>query len=196
MATTVEESKVTLSKIPKKKVFSVKYMLKTPNFFTLPEYDGTWYAVNSPSFEFADATWRIEFEPRHTMKTITDENDCMKRFAVNMVRLSSEISHHAIFYQITLLDADDKPYREFNDANIYYRNLDPILTWVFENKNPSYDRRDTLTLTIQLFCVESVLVDDDQNSLTANRGKQILNVLLFWMPSHTTLFRETLKRAL
>lgn len=154
---------------------SVFCTLKLPNFFTRPEYQGIPFVIKSTPFEFADANWQFKFYPDE------ETQDC-KSFIVLLVRLNSEIPLQKLIYQITLLDGNDEHYSDFSHVYIFDKNNAAKAIVSFNNKNPSYDTRDNLTLVIEMFGCELTKEDTTNEPFTTERGKQIFSILNPIMP--------------
>lgn len=149
---------------------SVTCTLKLPNLFTRPEYHGIPFVIKSTSFEFADATWQVKFYPDEKTQ------DC-KSFIVVLARLTSEIPQQKIFYQITLLDANDEKYSDFSHVFLFDKNDTLKAIGSFNNRNPRYDIRDNLTFVIEIFRGELTKEDATKEPFTTDRGKQIFSIL-------------------
>lgn len=175
MAENTEDCKISLS--PRKITSSADHTLKVPNFFTLPEYDGIPFHLESPSFDFAYATWCFQFQSRD--RELTAAGDSIKSFAIYMKRLNFEIPRQLISYTVILLNADDERYKSLSDSDVFDGTDDRNLMWVPNNEKSSYDTRDTLTLMIHLFDAESKEVDAGQAPIRTDRSKQIFNIRLF-----------------
>lgn len=155
--------------------------LNIPNFFILPEYDGTGFDMKSPSFVYANATWRLKF-----IRDIHEANDD-RSFDVYLLKMNSKIGEEATICTIDLLDADGEIYRSRNRAFLLEEednvddddddDYDALFIGEFNNEKPSYDRRDTMTLIIHLISAESFKVVTDQLPLTTNAGKKTCNDL-------------------
>lgn len=178
MAEKRNDCKISLIEVPRKIVSSVFYNLKVPNFFILPEYDGTFFKLDSPTFEFANATWCFRFESRRKLKS--DTGDSIKTFAASMERVNSEIQEHIMFYGIFILDADDKTYGGNCDAYLFKENNEEHIMMTFDNEKPSYDKRDTLTVIIYLVYMEFPGGVPDQEPLTTtmDKGKKTFKIRL------------------
>lgn len=164
---------ISLFESPRKVISSAVYTLKLQNFLTLAESDSTYFqyddrSTDSPSFEFANNTWcfRIMDEP------MIETGNPIKEFNVFLIRLNFETREQIIFYETTLLDPDDNIYHEFAWAGVADDGGDFLVHLTYEEF--SYDRRDNLTLIINLFHIESTEVGADQVPVPTDRGKQAL----------------------
>lgn len=163
------ECKIFLFKMPRKITSSVTYRLKVPNFFTLPEYDDTSFEIDSPCFEFANATWcfRVKLQAERNR----DIDDGIKEIYIYLVRLHFKMRVQTIFSRLILLNAEDKEY----DFDIYGQVFketegETHYTAMLNNVNRSYDRRDTLTLIIDLFVSNEM--DIQINRKASNNDEQ------------------------
>lgn len=206
MAEKSEDCKISLSS--SKAISSVAYTLKVPNFFTLPEYDDTDFKLDSPSFEFADATWCFRFVNRETKKIKREEVEgeiptkeldsinegwkVRKGFAVYMVRLNSKITEQTILNHIWLLDADNEIYDKDGDCTCFNeeRQSVEVYMWSFGTAKPSYDRRGSLTLMVLLLHIDSSKVDEDPVSVTTDTSKQVFNFLFVCVLSSISEIRD------
>lgn len=167
--------------MPRETTSSITYRLKVPNFFTLPEYDGTSLEINSPSFEFANATWCFRFKPLENRNTNT--KDRIKKFDIYLVRLHFKTRVQTIFHRVILLDADDKESDYEYDGHVFeeVEQEEKCLTNL-NHVEPLYDR---LTFIIHLFVStemdvqinrkgirEDIEMNADLISVTTDRGKQ------------------------
>lgn len=153
--------------MPRKTTSSVTYRLKVPIFFTQPEYDGTSFEINSPCFEFADATWCFRCTPQED----TDIEDWIKFFDIYLVRLHFKIRVQTVFSRLILLDADDKEYHCDYDGHVFYEiEGEKYCLYNLDNEEPFYDRRDTLTFIIDLFV--STEMDVQMNRKGSNNDEQ------------------------
>ena len=166
MADKTENRKISMFQSPRKVISSVSYSLNVPNFFILPEYDGTSFELDSPSFEFVNTTWHFRFESREKEETMT--GDSIKLFSVQMIRLNLEETRQRIFYEIALLGVDDEICVDYGDVCVFGDEEEEIDLLILSNEGLPNDRRDTLTLIVHLICIESVDVDVDQVS---DKGK-------------------------
>lgn len=164
------DSKVSLSQ---KVISSVFCRLKIPNFFTLPEYDNGVFNIETPSFEFANETWRFRFSSQK-------RHERYKSFSVHVIReTSSELPFYMILYSVTLLDAVDEDYMWQNDTCIFHHGRKNFcLGLPFDNRRPGYDKRDIMTLFIHLVPDGSVELDAYAISSSTGRGKQTYNVIV------------------
>lgn len=96
-----------------------------------------------------------------------------------MVRLSSEVLEQIIFTRIAILDADDEEYRSQVGRFIFNKNKEEWIMIYTGNENPTYDRRDNLTLIINLFYIEPVEADAHRITLTTVKGKRKIPLLIF-----------------
>lgn len=103
----------------------------------------------------------------------------IKSFVVRMVRLSSELPEQKIFYQIAILDAGDEEYMSQVGRFIFDEDEEELVMKCISNKNPTYDRRDNLTLIIHLFYIEPVEADADRITLATVGGKRKIPLLIF-----------------
>ena len=166
MADKTENRKISMFQSPRKVISSVSYSLNVPNFFILPEYDGTNFELDSPSFEFVNTTWHFRFVSKE--KGERDAGDVIKYFFVQLIRLDLKETRQRIFCDIALLGVDNEIC--FENSSIYgyddendYVNID--LLCLYKHKLPN-DRCETLTLTVHLICLESTDVDQ-----VSERGK-------------------------
>lgn len=168
MAENTEDRKIFLS--PRNIPSSADYTLKVPNFFTLPEYDGIQFGLESTSFDFANASWCFQCQSRE--RVMREAGDGIKSFAIYMKRLNFKIPRQLISYTVILLNAHDERYKSLSDSDVFDENDERNLMWVPDNEKSSYDTRDSLTLVIHLFDAESTGVNAGQAPITMDRSKQ------------------------
>lgn len=160
------ECKIFLFEMPRKTTSSVTYRLKVPNFSSQPEYHGTSFEINSPCFEFANATWCFRCEPNEdTIK------DWIKYFHIYLVRLHFKTRLQTVFSRLILLDADDMEYDYDYDGHAFNEiEGEKYCLYNLDNVDSFYDRRDTLTFIIDLFV--STEMDVQINRKGSNNDEQ------------------------
>lgn len=150
--------------------------LNAPNFFILPEYEGTDFNETSPPFECGNATWQINFR-RFSLFGKRDDAS----FEVNLLTKNSVVEQPAIICTIDLLDTYGEKYDSCHNIFLLNDEYDEededndykevLYMGSFKIKNSSYDRRDIFTMIIHLICGKSFKVITDQAPDTTVEGK-------------------------
>ena len=164
-----EETKDFRLSLMSTKKFTNTIILKIPNYFTLTEYEDALFDMKSPSFQFANATWCFRFQPN--MKKVTDNGGIVMEFLIKIVRLNFELPEQRLFYLIILLDAKDEEYQRLCDNDNFTNEINEHIMIFANNEKPFCDKRDTLTLTVNLFHLDVKEIGKDQVTLTSERGK-------------------------
>lgn len=194
MAKRANNDKIFLTGKRRKVISSDVYTLKVPNFFTLPEYDDDDFELDSPPFEFANATWRFRCESRG--KEEAEPGVWIKNFAICLLRLNSAVPQHIVFCGIILLDANDKEYDGCNHTCAFEEDYQEDVLFIFRNESPSYDIRLTLTLMINLISVERLalypgkerlMTDKGEETVISDKGNLTFNIILFVIRNLATL---------
>ena len=81
------------------------------------------------------------------------------------------MSEQRLFYLIILLDTNDEEYQRLCDNDNFTKEINEHIMIFANNEKPFCDKRDTLTLIVNLFHLDLKDIGKDQVTLASERGK-------------------------